>query len=103
MGSGDAILHEAVEDIRSMRVRGAAAIATSAAKALAAYVGACTGDLEAVREAARNGAKALASSRPTAVSLRHGLAPVVAAVASGGSAPDAKAAATAAARAFAQE
>lgn len=103
MGSADAILHEAVEDIRSMRVRGAAAIATSAAKALATYVGAAQGDIEAVRQAARKGAKTLAASRPTAVSLRHGLSPVVAAVAGALKADDAKVAATAAARAFAQE
>ena len=96
-------LQETVEDIRSMRVRGAAAIAVSAAKALAAHVGATLGDMQAVRAATKQGAQALAASRPTAVSLRHGLTPVVSAVAAAADPTHARSAALDAATRFAAE
>ena len=60
-----------------MRVRGAAPLAVAAAKALAQHVAGASGDLESVRKATRAGADLLMASRPTAVSLRHGLAAVV--------------------------
>lgn len=63
-----------------MRIRGAAAIGCSAAQALADHVVTAAGGLEALRQAVVAGAERLRATRPTAVSLRHALAPVVAAV-----------------------
>lgn len=100
MGLAPSSLVATVEDIRAMRVRGAAPIACAAAKALAAHTAAAAGDLAAVRAATREGAAQLAASRPTAVSLRHGLAPVVAAVAEAPHAEAARHAALEAARRF---
>ncbi|MCA1818992.1 MAG: translation initiation factor eIF-2B [Thermoplasmatota archaeon] len=93
----------AVEDIRAMRVRGAAAIACAAAKALAASVAATPGDLPAIQSAAREGAATLLASRPTAVSLRHGLAPILAAVSAAAGPDQARHAALEAAASFAAE
>jgi ribose 1,5-bisphosphate isomerase len=95
-------LQATVDDIRAMRVRGAAPLAVAAAKALAQHVAGSSGDLEAVRQAARSGAELLLASRPTAMSLRHGIAAVADPVARAGSAEAARHAAAEAGAAFAR-
>lgn len=62
-------LQDAVDAIRSMRIRGAADIGKEAALALARHVGAASDPLAAVQD----GARRLLEARPTAVSLRVGV------------------------------
>lgn len=71
MQFGEPLL-ETARNIRSMRVRGAAAIGQEAAEALAAEVARYPGE-EALWDHAVAAARELAKTRPTAVSLRNAL------------------------------
>lgn len=63
-------IEAAADDIRSMRVRGAALIGKHAAKALGEFAAAWDGDVAKLDQAAR----ALVAARPTAVSLPNAVA-----------------------------
>ncbi len=89
-------LEGACRVIKSMEVRGAEAIGLLAADALAVHLEQTSGSLEDVRVAAGIGARRLLETRPTAVTIRHGVRSVMAAV---GAAPNAEAARAAAAAA----
>ena len=64
-------LRKAIADIRSMRVRGAAAIGVLAARALADHVQALVGTPDAVARQAKAAARRLDAARPTAVTLHN--------------------------------
>lgn len=67
-------LQATVDDIKSMKVRGAGRIAEAAAAALVEWMDEFKGsDVEAFREHMKRGEKALLGTRPTAVSLRNAL------------------------------
>jgi ribose 1,5-bisphosphate isomerase len=96
-------LQDIVDDIRAMRIRGAAPIATAAAKALAEHVTKAQGDQGEVQAATRQAARALLASRPTAVSLRHAVLQVAAPALKATSAKLARDAAAKAAATFVQD
>ncbi|MFA5943999.1 MAG: S-methyl-5-thioribose-1-phosphate isomerase [Candidatus Thermoplasmatota archaeon] len=73
-------VEETVEGIRSMRVRGAAAIGVAAAKALADHVKTLDGNPASVLKGARKAARLLDAARPTAVSLHNALGWVLAGI-----------------------
>jgi ribose 1,5-bisphosphate isomerase len=74
-------LDETLEAIRSMRIRGAAAIGSAAARALADHVQTLDGTPAKVLRAARQAAHRLDAARPTAVALHNCLGWVLAAMA----------------------
>lgn len=92
-----------VEAIRSMEVRGAAAIGAAAAQALAAHVQRLSGSPADVLRGARRAARELDAARPTAVALHNCLGWVLAAVAPEATAAAQKRAAREAARTVAAE
>lgn len=75
-----ASLRDTQEAIRSMRIRGAAAIGGAACHALGNHVAQTDGGLDEVIAAAHSGAGMLRQARPTAVTLHHGIEAVVRAV-----------------------
>ncbi|MES2154393.1 MAG: S-methyl-5-thioribose-1-phosphate isomerase [bacterium] len=91
---------EAADAIRTMRVRGAAAIACLGATTLGHHVAGLAGGLPAVHAGARRAAGILFATRPTAVSLRNGLGAVLAPVLAATDADAARAEAPVAANAF---
>ncbi|MHB1262294.1 MAG: translation initiation factor eIF-2B [Thermoplasmatota archaeon] len=96
-------LLETIEGIRSMGIRGAAAIGEAAAKALADHVRTSSGTPAATLASARKAARALDAARPTAVSLHNALGWVLEATAAESTAPAMKAAASEAAARVARE
>lgn len=93
-------LEAVCQDIASMRIRGATDIARAAADGLAEHVAAAGGDLEGRREAAKAGARRLLATRPTAVSLAHGVAAVLGPVLQAGDSREAAERGRAAAKQF---
>lgn len=83
MSSG---LQGTIDDIRAMRIRGAAAIAQAGATALAGHVRGLAGRPASVLAKARKAARALDAARPTAVSLHNGLGWVLASMVTASSA-----------------
>lgn len=96
-------LQSTIDDIRSMRVRGAAAIAQAGAQSLADHVRGLAGKPASVLAKARKAAKALDGARPTAVSLHNALGWVLAAICAERTAGDMHVAARDAARLVALE
>lgn len=96
-------LRRTVEDIRSMKVRGAGAIGVAGAQALADHVQTLEGRPNEVLQGARQAACELDTARPTAVTLHNGLGWVLAAVAAASSLAEQKRNALQAARLVAEQ
>lgn len=96
-------LEGACRVIESMEVRGAEAIGLLAADALAVHLADTEGNLQEVREAAGIGAQRLLETRPTAVTIRHGVRAVMAAVAAAPNGDAARSAAAAAAHQYRED